>query len=385
LARNRPEADDPTIVGQWRHFLFYDPAATGTDLNALAPSYHAQGSGLVTYRSRWNAPNATWGSFVAGPYLSWQGGQDADQGHIAVYKNAPLLVDAGHGQYTAPDTRTIFHNTYTLLNRSGVSSVGQFTNAGDPRCTPSSFGVKSYADGGPWLFVSGDITDSYRPRSAWNGACASPGIARLVRNVFYLRPDLFFVYDQIEKLTSQPQVSPRMHLHFPAAPSGANVNRELTVTNGKGRLQVATVFPANAVATLSGKHLEVAAPGETPLYHSFLHLMRASETSDSSRFPAYAAIAGTHARGAWVDGLPTAETAQRIAVAFADNGTTAVPQSISYQVPAVATQHYVLKLKPNTRYRVGVTTNAGLATLTITENPDGSVMTNVAGLLLVTS
>ena len=353
------------------------------DLSAVTPSYQAEGTGLVTFRSGWNASNATWGSINAGPYLSWQASQDADQGHIAIYKNSPLLVDAGHGQYTAPDTRTVHHNTYTLHGRNGISSAGQFTTAGDPRCGASTIGVKNYTDGGGWVFVHTDITDAYRPEISWDGSCAGPGIARLQRNVFFLRPALFFVYDQIEKLPGQTQVSPHMHLHFGGTSSGASGNREVTATNGAGRLHVATILPTNAVATLAGGHLEVRAPDETPLYHRFLHLMRAVDSVGGPLFPVYGGIAGSNAQGVWVEGLQAAEASGRIAVVFADGGTTTVPTALSYQVPAVTTQHYVLKLKPNTGYAVSVATSGAVVTISITEGV--GTKTNSAGVLTVSN
>lgn len=396
LVRNVPGVDNSTVVGEWKRFLFYDPSAAAADLSAVTPSYLANGTGLVTMRSGWNAANATLGTMIAGPYLSYQGSQDMDQGHIEIYKNSSLLIDAGHDLYGDAHTNgTIHHNTFTLRNRSGVSYDGQREFAITANCPNSPLGVKAFLDAGTWVFTSGDITDSYRPEPDWTGTCRSPGISRLIRNVFYLRPNLFFIYDQVEKLASQAQVSPHLHLHFPTLPATVDANRQLTVTNGTGVLHVATVFPSNAVATLAansasgavvpGWHLDVSAPSESPLYHRFLHLLRAAETTGSYTYPQYGAISGTAAFGTWVDGLTAAEASGRQAVVFADDGTTTIPASLSYQLPAVSTRHHVLKLKPSTRYDVSTVNVSGTVTVTVTENAAGALQTNAVGLLTFTN
>lgn len=394
--KNVPGVDDSATVGEWKRFLFLDPGAAAANLASATPSYLATGSGLVTMRSGWNTTDSTLGTFIAGPYLSYQGAQDMDQGHISVYKNTPLLIDAGHDLYgDAHINATIHHNTYTLKNRAGIAFEGQREYAVTAGCPDNPIGIHAYRDGGSWVYTSGDITDAYRPAPNWDGPCNSPGIKRLVRNIFYLRPNLYFVYDQIEKLGSQPQVAPHMHLHFPTQPIAADNNRQLIINNGNGRLHVATVFPSNAVATLElnsasgavvpGWHLDVSAPSEAPLYHRFLHLLRAGESTAQYTFPQYGAISGTAAYGAWIDGLTAAEASGRQIVVFADDGSSTIPTNLTYQVPADTARHYVLKLKPNMRYNVNKATNAGLLSVTISESTAGAVQTDGVGLLTFTN
>ena len=59
-----------TSVEEWKRFVFYDPSATASDLTSASKSYWANGTGLVTMRSDWASPTGTWGSFIAGPYMS---------------------------------------------------------------------------------------------------------------------------------------------------------------------------------------------------------------------------------------------------------------------------------------------------------------------------
>src|SRR3989344_1466322 len=374
-------------VDEWKTFLFFDTGSTPENLSSEQRSYFANGMGLVTMRSLWNSASSVWGSFMAGPYLSYQGAQDMDQGNIEIYKGVKLLMDAGHDLYgTDHFTATKHHNTYTIESRSGDPYSGQYYVSDCPSATT---GIKAFADSGDAVFTSGEFADAYD-----DSGCESPGIARLMRNVLYVRPGLFLVYDQIEKLASQMQASPHMHLHFPTQPTFADANRQLIVNNGNGRLNVGVVFPQNAVATLGtnaasgavtpGWHLEVRAPNETPAYHRFLTVLRAGDNTASYTAPTLTSISGTSAYGVAVDGLTSTEAPGKIVAIFADNGTTNTPTSISYQSTQGGSlaKHYIAKLKANTSYLVSITTSAGTATVSISEGTgSGAVVANAAGMI----
>jgi hypothetical protein len=375
-------------VDEWKSFLYFDPASQPYNLATTNKSYHATGAGLVTMRSAWSSPTGTWASFIAGPYLSYQEAQNMDQGQIMLYKKAPLLIDASHDLYgDAHLTDTIHHNTYTLENRSGTSYAGQNEYAVSSSCPGDTIGINSYLDGGTWMFTSGEFANAYKTQT-----CGSPGIKRLQRNIFYLRPNLLLVYDQIEKLANQLQVAPRMHLHFPTQPATLDFNRQLTVDNAGARLHVATVFPLNAMATLEpnsvsgsvtpGWHLAVTAPDQTASYQRFLHVLRAGEATSAYTFPDVRAISSSAAYGAQVSNLTTAESTEPLVIVFADNGTTSIPSSLNYQYVPVAgqTRHYVLKLKPNTSYSVSSTTAGSNVAVTLTEGGSG-YQSDSAGVL----
>src|SRR3990167_8047635 len=129
-------------------------------------------------------------------------------------------MDAGHDLYgTDHFTATKHHNTYTIESRSGYPYSGQYYVSD---CPSPTTGIKAFLDSGDAVFTSGEFADAYD-----DSGCASPGIARLMRNVLYVRPGLFLVYDQIEKLASQMQASPHMHLHFPTQPTFAEMKMHM--------------------------------------------------------------------------------------------------------------------------------------------------------------
>lgn len=388
----RRYVDDVTVVprvDEWKAMLFFDPSSQATAKTDLAGSYHAEGTGLITMRANRTDTNASWGSFISGPYLSYIGEQDGDQGHMAIYRTAQLLIDAGHGLYNPQNLlSTRHHNTYTLEGRTNASgapgegSVQRVFDVIDPvRCPGNDVTIERFADDGNTVFSSGEFSKAYNHRLPGMSCPDSAGVERLTRNVFYARPNFFFVYDQIAKLAGQSQVSPHMHLHFPTQPSGSAGT--YAVINGGGRLDVQIVFPttANAVvaensasgSVIPGWHLEVSAPNETPTYHRFLHVMRAGLSGEVA--PTITAISGTDAHGAKashsLDG--------NVIAVFADNDTAAIPTTLSYTVPTPASgdRHFVLRLEPNTAYAA----TASGATITVSKDASSALRTNAAGVL----
>ena len=384
---------------EWKTVVFYDPASQPLNLAPVAKSYHAAGTGLVTMRSDWSAAAGAWGSFVAGPYQSYQGEQDKDQGHISLYKGAPLLVDAAHALYGDPGQKnTVFHNTYTLENRSDTSYSGQLTITGkcpNPLGT-NPIGVNAFNDGGAYTFTSGEFSAAYQANPVYPSDCGKLPVTWLNRNILYLRPDVFIVYDQIQKASDQPQVVPTMHLHFPTQPTAqAGSNRRLSLDNGAGRLQTVTVFPtsSNSALTFEAKnattgpgvanwHLAVSnTVAGSGLYQNFLTVMRVGQSTPSYTFPEVAAITGSNAYGTIISSLLATESPTPIVVVFADNGLLTIPVSVQYQYATTAqTQHYVAKLKPNTAYAISPSVAGSITTVTVTENASGT-STDSTGVL----
>jgi hypothetical protein len=388
------------VEDEWKGFLFYDNASQPANLASAPASFHALGFGLVTMRSDWATKDATWASLVAGQYLSYQGTQDKDQGHIEVYKNAPLLMDVSHGYYGSNYTKnTVFQNTYTLENRSDSSYSGQngYTELCPNPSGVNPIGITGYADGAAYVFSSGEFSAAYQlpPVDSSVSNCGPNAVSWLSRSTLFLRPGLFVVYDQIEKTAAQSAIIPTVHWHFPTAPVADNNNRQLTIDNGAGRLQMATVFPAASSATLAKEtanpepgpnitnwHLSLAHANASPGYQKFLTVMRAGLSTPAYAFPSVAAINGTNASGALVSGLLASESPTPIAVVFAEAGAPrTIPSSLQYQYTAPAgTKNYVAKLKANTFYRITSSSLNGNVSVSVTENASGT-KTDISGLL----
>jgi hypothetical protein len=396
------------VEDEWKGFLFYDNASKPADIMSASKSFHALGTGLVTMRSDWASSDATWASVMAGPYLSYQGSQDKDQGHMEVYKSAPLLIDVSHDYYEPGYTKnTVFQNTYTLEKRGDDTRNPANPYAGQDSYTDlcpnptdnNPIGINGYADGGAYVFSSGEFSAAYQypPTDSSVSNCGPNAVTWLNRSTLYLRPGLMVVYDQIQKTAAQSGVVPTMHMHFPTAPTVQAGNRQLTIDNGTGRLQAVTVLPTasnstlvkeNATSAFPGPnvtnwHLSVAYADPSPLYQKFLTVMRAGQSTAAYVFPAVTAISGTNASGSLIGGLLPAESATPIAVVFAEGGAPRViPVIVQYQYTASsATQNYVAKLKPNTFYSITSSSTSGVVSVTVTESVSGT-KSDAAGVLI---
>ena len=396
-----------TGIEEWKRFAFYDPSAVAADLSGATKSYWAKGTGVVTMRSDWASAAGTWGSFVSGPYLSAEGEQSMDQGHIEVYNGAPLLINAGVALYGTPQQQsTVFENTYTLEGRSDISYSGQQGVTGTcPNPNGNNpIGINAHLDGGSYVFTTGEFSAAYQdPTQANNSStgCAKPPVNWLSRSTLYVRPGLFVVYDQIVKASSQTNMSPTMHLHFPTKPTAQSTdNRRITVDNGPGRLFVASVLPAAGTANVvsetinantgpgvSSYHFSLAPSSVAPSYVNFLTVLRAGQSTAAYTAPTVTLISGTSAYGSDISGLLASEATSGIVTVFADNGTLAPPTSLQYQHPArPGSTHYVALLKSNTTYGVTYSSASGTYSVSVSVGTSGtlSLKTDSAGVLRFT-
>ena len=394
-----------SAVEEWKRFAFYDPSAVAADLSNAAKSYWANGTGLVTMRSDWASATGTWGSFISGPYLAAQGSQNMDQGHIEVYNGAPLLINAGVALYGTPQQQTtVFMNTFTMEGRSDTAYSGQQSATGacpNPNGN-NAIGINAYVDGGSYTFTTGEFSAAYQILSqADSSGCSKPPVNWLARSTLYVRPGVFVVYDQIAKASSQTNLSPTMHLHFPTKPSAQSTdNRRITVDNGAGRLHVASVLPAAGTAQVvsetinattgpgvSNYHFSLALSSVAPSYVNFLTVLRAGQSTAAYAAPTVTSLSGTKAYGTEILGLLASEASVGIVAVFADDGSLTPPTSLQYQHPARGgSSHYVAMLKPSTLYGLSFSNASGTYTVSIAEGSSGSISikTDSAGVLRFT-
>lgn len=387
--------------GEWTAFLFYDPASTPADLSAVAKSHYASGFGLVTMRSTWQTDTASskgsWASLVSGPYLSGQGAQEPDAGHIELYRGSPLLINAGIQLYNpANQTNTSSKNTFTLENRTDTSYSGQAFALTFSCPNPNGnapIGITRYHDSGTYAFTSGEFSAAYQTLSG--GSCGgATGVSWLQRSLLYLRPDIVVMYDQVKKQSGQSTMVPTQHFHFPAQPAQVSGYRQLTMDATGGRLQFATVFPATSTSTVShdspnastgpgiaNYHLKVSYATQQD-YQNFLTVLRTATTAYT--YPSVTAVTGTNAYGTVLSGISASGYSGALVAVFADNRVLTVPTTLTYQhasTPGAA--HYVALLKPSTSYGIVTSSSGGNFSVTITEG-GATKVTDSAGLLAFT-
>jgi len=402
-------ADEP-----WEEFLFWDPNGRTAALQTLPLSYFAAGMNAVAARSDWT-PSASWMSFRAGPYVNnpGQGEEGFDQGGLALVRgNVPLLVNGtgqivheGHGSqdedrlYT--DAYGDFDGSIYAGNRNldNVFYVRHFNGGnvtdryGQAAYTVEDDGVQTkvsaFEDGGKYVYtLATKLENMYRPNRF-----GKPQVTSWAREIVYLRPNLFVVWDRThEGNTSDDQY---LAWHFPAlpaagtAPSGSKrldvtyrttyAGAMTTVLPANAKLTTVAMFPANDGVPASNpvKVWQVQVrPNDTNAAQQWLTVFDLSKTSGQVAAASRIAVTTGAATGTLIAG----SAGNHAVIVSTGTPTGTIAGNLVYTVPAAATTHVITQLPANKPY--AVTAAASGANWRITVAPGGSFATSAKGVLL---
>jgi hypothetical protein len=89
--------------------------------------------------------------------------------------------------------------------------------------------ILAFEDGGDYVYIAADCTRAYAPHK----------VTAFVRQIAFIRPDTFVVFDRVH--AGKPQFKKTWLLHVMNPP--AVTENHLVVTNGQGRLFVQTLLP----------------------------------------------------------------------------------------------------------------------------------------------
>jgi hypothetical protein len=324
-------------------------------------------------RSSW-ATNATWASFVSGPYIDApdSGEQYFDEGSLAIAAgDAPVVVNAtGWLPQAAGDNGEsfVYDDTWgsrtRLLNNtfyvSGAVQVGA-----DP--TESSTHVERFEDGGGYVRARGTkIEQQY----------TSGAVTQWVRDVAYVRPGRFVVYDR----TTVPNggTDQWMAWHVPGSPAqsaSADGTPRFDVTTGgtirallpKGAT-VATVPVLGAVT-----RIELHAPAAS---QDWLTAVTVGESPNVVRL---SAGDGNVTSGDLVGAHVAGGTRESVILFAADHAATAPVNGGQYTVTqATDADHVVFDVAPG-GYTVTATPSSGALAVRIAAG--GAIQTTSTGTL----
>ena len=396
----------------WEQFLFWNPAGATQPVNTLPLSYFATGLNAVAARSDWTT-GASWMSFRAGPYVNnpGQGEEGFDQGSLALVRgNIPLLVNGTgrivhepHGDadenriYTDnygdsdgsvySSNRTIY-NIFYVRHLNGSSVVDRY---GQAAYTAEDDGVQThvarYEDGTKYVYaLATRLENMFRPNGSGN-----PQVVSWSREIVYLRPNQFIVYDRTRKGGAIDDQF--LAFHFPALPVAASApsgGKRLDVTYGAYAGAMTTVLPVNATTNTIGMYPpNDTDPGSSPV-KVWQVQVRAPDTNlsqqwltvfDLSTSAANVAVASriVVTTGAAV-GTLLASSGGNNAVLFNTGGAgSTIAGNIAYSVPAVATTHVITELPARSGYTVSVAVASGKHMVNVM--PGGSLMTSAKGVL----
>lgn len=214
---------------QYSYVLWYDPSVKPVDPTTMPTARVFRGLGWASMRSSWDQ-DATFALLTCGDFYA--GHQHSDQNQLIIHKLGLLAVDAcGYGAMGSE-----YHNTIHI-------GGPQRPWGNDPiqRYTPIE--KKSESDCGELLawenqepyysYVCGEASNAYpKGKVDW-----------FSRQVVFLRPDIFVVFDR----TKTPEPQTREWLLHSLEPAEINKG-EIIITNDYGRLWAKTILPAVKVS-----------------------------------------------------------------------------------------------------------------------------------------
>lgn len=367
--------------GLWQEFLFWDDAAPEADYTTLPLSYTATGNGEVAMRASW-ATDAVWASFRSAPYIANGGGghEYFDQGGLAIVRggtpfllnstgelerNTPGQNDGGnwddpmYGNLFDSKVRDIF-NVFYVKTASG--DYGQA--AYDP--TIAHTALSHVEDGGGYVRMRGDkLEELYRP----GGPASGGAVSSWTRDVVYVRPQLFVVYDRATASTAG--ADQWMAWHFGkipvegAAPQSGSHRWNISY-NGAFAGAMTTLLPTGNATSMvnvfsSNKLYRVEVrPGAVAASHQWLTVFDASASSGAvAAATRLSAADGNVSLGA-VQGTVIQGASGNVAVLFGTGAAgTPVPGALTFTLPAVASTVIITDLPAGASYTVTATPVAG--------------------------
>ena len=397
----------------WEAFMFYDPNGTTVPLSTLGLSYFATGLNAVSARSDWTTA-ASWMSFRAGAYANnpAQGEEGYDQGSLALVRGGtPLLINGSGWIVHEPGGNDDENRLYTDLYGSTDGSVysgnrtiynifyacapgtGGYSRYGQASYTVEDNGVRTHVaafeEAGTYVYaLATALEDTYVP----GPGTANPIVANWSREIFYLRPNHVVVYDRSgigSGVTDQ-----FLAFHFPANPAAGSapggqtrydINYNATYAGA-----ISTVLPTGATTTIIPMYpANDGVPASNPVKVWQVQVRppnsNASQTwlnvfdlAASNTAVATASKINVTAGAATGTLLAAAGGNQAVLFNTGSAGST-ITGTISYDVPAAATAHFITEVPANTGYTVTASLGAGSHTINVV--PGGTLNSSAKGVL----
>jgi hypothetical protein len=427
-ALNAIGAGDST---DWVDFLFWDPNAPETsDYSSLSNSYLAPGMGGVTARSDWST-GATFLSFMSGPYINNPGaGHEAfDKGSLAIQRNKnPLLVNAdawlthdtglrdsgGHsdgddgwtityddryGNWSADHStgNRRLYNTFQVRQLDGSGNlVAPYGQSTAQRSDGARTKIGRFEDGGSYVLMVGQfLQDMYyafhNPATGQPTICsgAPSAVTSLTRQIVYLRPSQFVVYDRSG--ICDVSLDQYLAFHFAAnpvetTPPAAGLHR-FDVNTGQFAGSMTTILPANAAFTTTSQFSTEPVTWNkvwrteirpTDGHTANRRWMTVFDLAPSSAQVANATGVNVTGGGA-VGALLQSSSGNSAVLSSSALDGSGIAGAISYTVPAPQTRHVITDLGISSGYTISVVVSNGNHMVSIT--PGGSSMTTANGVL----
>ena len=242
--------------GNYYHvYLYWDADYQGQSFDNLPTRkmFSPEGTGFVVWRTGWNEiwPDAqskdSYIFFKCGDYFGDHG--HFDQGHVEVFKGAPLLVENGYYDSFDADSRmkywrkTISHNTILAVDPSIPDDEGgQRIYSNQSESTLESYladegsetgDIIDYRDEGDFAYVAAEFGTAYDPSR----------IDNVIRELAWVNERFLIVIDNVA--LANDDLLPKQLWHYTVTP--VIEGRSFTVADGGGRAVVTSLLPENSV------------------------------------------------------------------------------------------------------------------------------------------
>jgi heparin/heparan-sulfate lyase len=263
----------------YEEFLWHDSTVKAGDLKNFQLSQFSPGAGHVHARSSWE-DDAAYLFFKSGKRYTAH--QHLDVGHFYIYKHEELAGEGGHydsfgGVHdTQYYIRTIAHNSLLVHDPDeqfpkGIRAYdGRPANDGGQAYPPFKFPpppvlekeittwldrprhnwgawdpvewyrhrerfdiaeMLAFEERGDYVYMAGDCTRAYSKKK----------LELFTRQIVFLRPGTFVIFDRVKSTKPEFKKTWLLHAMKPPVKTGSH----LVVANGKGKLFVQTLLPAN--------------------------------------------------------------------------------------------------------------------------------------------
>lgn len=378
----------------WSDFLFWDATAPQADYRT-ALSYRTGGDGQVSMRSDWTT-NTIWAAFQAGPYTGYDGAGEEffDEGSLtiqrgpvqflvnasgAIQRNTPGTDDASTNCYGTYCGSSVYGENFDLTpegiyharriynvfySNRDMGYWGQYSQgAGDTLTT-----LDRFEDAGAYVFMRAiNLEQMYLP--------VHP-ITNWVRQVAYLRPKLFVVYDRtaIRNTTNDQWMAWHVH-RAPSEQAGAvpGTHRFDVKDGALFRGSLTTVLPSghtnqlvNVFSASKVYRLEVR-PGSPTVSNRWLMVFDAADSATnvwkvSPLTSASGNVVSGNIEGAY---LASATSSGTNTVVLFNTTASDLGGSVTLHAPATNTVYLVNGLVPSSAHSINVTTASGQHTVQI--------------------
>ncbi len=343
---------------EWQDMLFWDPNASDAPYSTLPTSYLASGMNAVAMRSDWST-SAVFATFRATAYIDNPDAQEEnhDAGGLAIIKGGtPFLPNpTGAMSTTYPDnsSQPSEDSIYTVGNDQWENILYNGPSGQDDppvdQTPPVGTKISIYEDAGSDVrFRGANLGPLYSNVGAWT------------RDVVYLRPNQFVVYD---RATLSSVVDPYIawHLFLSATENAANgpiFDVSGTKAGYIGRMT--SLLPASATIGKSdplgdGKVTRVTIrPAAPATQDDFLTVFDAASSAGA------AATASVITSSANVTGALLQSGSASNVVIFGNSPTlVAISGSVTFTVPAGTASVVMADLAASTSYDVTDNESAG--------------------------